>query len=330
MAQKKASSWASFPPDHKKRFFQGVFLYVLAVAAVAGWISVHAGESMKDWESRIPYAEIELKVHQQQAAVIQTDPVPPPPPVIPEEVPEEKIEGPTISLIISGLGLSQEASDRAIDDLPAAVALAFSPYSTGLAHWLPRAAKAGKETLLLLPMEPSAYPKEDPGPEALLSRLGDAENTAHLSAMLARAPGVVGVMNFMGAQFLNDRSKLSPVFALLGKTDPIFIETPSATTTAAAEVAEEHDLPYIAADIAVDSNATDSAIRQQLLELEKLALSRGYALGVASPYPVTLGLIQSWAETLESRGIKLIPLTSLWKRKIPYAQETNPQILVVP
>jgi polysaccharide deacetylase 2 family uncharacterized protein YibQ len=220
-----------------------------------------------------------------------------------------------VAIIMSGAGLASSATERALEDLPREVALAFSPYSAALEDWISDAKSAGHETFVLLPMEPSAYPKDDPGPKALLTQLSDKENIDHLSGILARAKGVTGVVNFMGSRFMLDAEKLGPVLAALSQKGVLFVETPSSATTPASMLAARARLPYLSADLRIDDKATDAAVRQQLLALEKIALERGYAVGVAQPYPVTFNMLNSWVENLESRGVRLVSPSALWKVK---------------
>ena len=70
---------------------------------------------------------------------------------------------PRVAVVMSGLGLSNAATEAAIQGLPGAVTLAFQPYSDGLQRWIGLARAAGHETLLNLPMEPQDYPQSDPG-----------------------------------------------------------------------------------------------------------------------------------------------------------------------
>jgi len=77
---------------------------------------------------------------------------------------------PRISIIITGLGINKKSTEAALK-MSGDISLAFVPYAHGLADWINKARELGHETLLTLPMEPSNFPKSDPGPLALMSTL---------------------------------------------------------------------------------------------------------------------------------------------------------------
>src|SRR3546814_16101974 len=76
---------------------------------------------------------------------------------------------PRIAVVLTGLGLSDSATQAAIEQLPAAVTLSFSPYARGLEPWTALARSRGHEALIALPLEPPPFPNENPGPHDLLT-----------------------------------------------------------------------------------------------------------------------------------------------------------------
>lgn len=295
-----AERWSSFPAAHRKRFYQGLGGYILICAVAASWVSMHAESTVKDWQSQIPVATAEIKT---LASVPKTAVQP---------IADNKIY---ISVIVSGLGLSKTVTEKAINELPADVTLAFSPYADTLQEWISKAAQLHHETLMQMPMESTTASQGDPGPKAFSSRLSDDENNENLNWLLARSKGTAGMINLMGSRFLTDQKRLSPVFEALQKSELIFIETPGIEKSAGATVAGQTQLPYFAADLQIDAVATDTDIRKQLEVLEKIARARGYAVAIAEPYPITLNLLKTWITELETRGMTLAPLTSVWKNK---------------
>ena len=83
---------------------------------------------------------------------------------------------PRIAVVLTGLGLSAEATDTAIRELPAPITLSFTPYADRLDHWMGLARVNGHEVLLDLPMEPTNFPYDDPGPQTLLTQLDAAKS----------------------------------------------------------------------------------------------------------------------------------------------------------
>lgn len=306
-----ASFWAGFPAAHRKRLLQACAVYALLAGAVAVWVSLSAETTLKDWQARIPAAAGDVKIvylTQEYAAA--------PTPVAGGQ--------PYISLIVGGLGLSISATEKALDTLPQDVSLAFSPYAASTAL-LKKAQEMKFDTLISVPMETGSYPKDDPGPRALSSRLSDQENDDNLGWILRQGSGVNGVINYMGSRLLTDKRHLAPVFDALRKKNVFFVETPETTNSQARSIAAQTGLPYMAVDVQIDAKATDADIRAQLAKLEKIAQERGYAIGIASEsYPLTFNIIKSWAAHLGESGIKLAPLTSMWKNKLHNDRASDP------
>ena len=71
---------------------------------------------------------------------------------------------PRVALIVGGLGLNAVTTRAAIERLPPEVTLSFVPYADNLQSWIDQARAQGHEVMLEMPMEPTGYPDNDPGP----------------------------------------------------------------------------------------------------------------------------------------------------------------------
>ena len=300
--------WSSFPPDHKKSLYRGLGAYLALAGLLAGWIWMNADKTVAEWNKRIPTATATIKDIDQGdtqgnnfSAGLD----------LPPHSPGEGY----VNIIMSDMGISRTATARVIEDLPQDITLAFSPYGADLGRWLEKTKAANRETLMLLPMEPLSYPHDDPGPDALLTRQSDADNQRRLARVLRQSGASVGGMNYMGSSLLADEKNVTAVMASLQKRAGIFVENPQGSVSVAADVAQRINLPYLQADVLIDKDASELAVRQQLVKLENLAKTRGYAVGIAQPYPVTLGILKAWSGSLDRRGVKLVPLSGIWKAK---------------
>ena len=65
-----------------------------------------------------------------------------------------------IAIILRGMGMSQSATNAAIQQLPGEITLSFAAYARGLPQWISGARAAGHEVMLQLPMEPLSYPRQ--------------------------------------------------------------------------------------------------------------------------------------------------------------------------
>ncbi|MES1991444.1 MAG: divergent polysaccharide deacetylase family protein [Pseudomonadota bacterium] len=217
---------------------------------------------------------------------------------------------PRIALVVSGLGISESATEHAIKVLPAEVTLSFAPYGSNLQKWIKSARDAGHEVLLELPMEPFGFPQNDPGPYTLLTSLSAADNVARLEWLLSRFSGYAGVMNYQGARFTSTPSALSPVLSAIKSRGLMYIDNGASNRSLAPKIAGEIALPAAAANRNIDPVQSVDVISDSFASLETSAKADDIAIGVASGFPVTVDAVAEWAQTLRDKGFVLVPVSS--------------------
>jgi polysaccharide deacetylase 2 family uncharacterized protein YibQ len=226
----------------------------------------------------------------------------------------DKLQGPTIAIVVGGLGIGTAATDNAIKQLPAGITLAFAPYGADTPRWAGRARAKGHEILLQIPMEPDNYPDNDPGPQTLVTALTSEQNLDRLHWLLSRLQGYVGVTNLMGARFITSEAALSPVLRDIAGRGLLYLDDGTVPKSAAAEVASGIRAPFLKADLMLDAKADWSEIDNALARLEALAAERGSAIGIAGAQPVSIERIARWAKAAEARGIRIVPLSAVLMR----------------
>lgn len=222
-----------------------------------------------------------------------------------------KVDKPRVAVIVTDLGLARAATDAAIDKLPGAVSLGFSPYANDLAAIAGRARAAGHELLLAVPMEPIGYPSNDPGNRALLTAFPAAENIAQLKWLMARFTGYVGVIPFFGSRFLASPGHLSPILGELNARGLIFVDHSPTRDSAAPQIAEQIKLPIAVATERIDEEPSPDAIDDALEKIEAAAKRDNSAIAVALPYPVTIERLAAWLSGLPEKGIVAVPVSAL-------------------
>lgn len=222
---------------------------------------------------------------------------------------------PRIAIVISGAGLRKSTTEAAINSLPPEVTLAFSPYADGLAARTSEARAAGHELMLLVPMEPEGYPRNDPGPHTLLVDGTDVENLDRLRWALSRFAGYVGIVNDMGSRFTASEAAMNLVLGELRMRGLMFLDARSSTYTVGAQVARNLRVPRAVNNRYIDNEQTEEAIRARLAELETVAQSYGAAAGIGRLYPVTIKVVADWARGLSARGIDLVPVSAVANRQ---------------
>ena len=79
----------------------------------------------------------------------------------------------------------------------------------------------------------------------------------------------------------------------------------------AARIASDIKLPHVLNNHFLDLTASRVSIDAKLIELEKIALQNGSAVGIGFAYPVTMERIEKWSKTLSEKGIDLTPVSAI-------------------
>lgn len=214
--------------------------------------------------------------------------------------------GPIVAIVLTELGPNATAAKAAIDRLPAAVSLAFSPYADA-SRDLAKAAKAGgHEVWLSVPMQPKSYPRVNPGQNVLLTGEAAAENVRRLNWALSRVEAPVGVTNMMGSAFTENAAAMRPVLDAVKAKRLFYVDARSSGRSVGETEARAIGLAAATNDRFLDEPETTANIRSNLDALVATAKRRGYAVGYARPVSTTIGEIERWSAELEAKGVTLV------------------------
>lgn len=216
---------------------------------------------------------------------------------------------PRVGLLLAGVGLNKADSLQAIRILPSGVTLAISPYAADPDAVLGDARLAEHEYLLSIPMEPTAFPLNDPGNRALIIQAPPKENDKRLMSVLSRISGYAGVTGALGMmrgdRFASVPALINPVLQKIADRGLLYVDPrPGAAP-----------LPWVwqrTVDVLIDDSPDAASIDHQLAILTRTAVEKGSALGlVGTVHPVTTDRILAWANKLPERGVALAPVSAL-------------------
>ncbi len=215
------------------------------------------------------------------------------------------VSGAKIAVVIEGLGLSQTATEAAINRLPTNVTLAFSPYARDLKRWIDRAKAKGHEVLIEVPMEGKAFPAEDPGPLGLLTVLDAKDNAERLETILKAATGAVGIFDAQGSKFRESQEHVNAVFTKLKEANLFYVQGRPGIRVG------ESEIPTATADVVVDERPFRAAVDARLDYAERLAKYQGSSIAVMSAKPVSYERLALWLEQLQGKGVNLTPVSGV-------------------
>jgi len=216
---------------------------------------------------------------------------------------------PRIAIVLDGAGLSAAYTRDAIESLPAAVSLAFSPYAVDPGRLLEAARAKGHEILVSIPLEPQGYPLNDPGSRALLTEADPAINQQNLFWALSKVPGAAGATGaldgLLGERYAASAPDYDALQSELARRGLYYLDPRPGRHT------PDHVIGS-GVDLLLDVPPTREGIDTQLAKLEQIARERGSAVGLGGPLrPVTVESIAAWSEGAASRGIVLAPVSAV-------------------
>jgi len=228
---------------------------------------------------------------------------------------------PVIALIIDDIGPDRRGSERALE-LPPTVTLSLLPYAENIAKTAARARALGHEIMIHLPMEPIG--SEDPGPGALKTGMSPEDVAAILDKSFSAFDGYVALNNHMGSKATQDPVLMHAVLQALKERGLFFIDSMTTGKSIGQQVAAEEQVTALVRDIFIDDDPSPIAIERQLTATESFARKHGAAIAIAHPRAGSLDLIERWLAEVQRRGVVLVPVSELARRKVKITQAEAP------
>lgn len=227
---------------------------------------------------------------------------------------------PAIAIVIDDVGLDTKRSLRTLE-LPAAVTLAFLPYSPHVAAQTRAAAAKGHELMVHLPMEPMGM-RANPGPNYLGVNHTAAELEKRIAVNLDAFSGYAGVNNHMGSAFTSYAPGMKVFMHALKTRNVFFLDSKTAPQSVAEDAANEAGINTTHRDVFLDHYEDRAHVLASLEQVERVARKAGSAVAIGHPKDVTLDALMHWLPTLEEKGFDLIPMSAMiarrQKRDAPY------------
>lgn len=218
-----------------------------------------------------------------------------------------------IAVVIDDMGLDRAKALRTIA-LPAPLTLSFLPYGRDAPALAVLARQRGHEILLHMPMQPLGT--ENPGPQALSVDLSALEIRTRVGAALDRFGDAIGLNNHMGSRFTAEKRLLSPVMDELAARGLVFLDSRTGNSSQGVSAADDMQVPAAARDVFLDHDISAEAIARQLVELERLARRRGFAVAIGHPHDTTIAALSVWLPGLPERGLQAVPVSAVIRRSL--------------
>ena len=201
---------------------------------------------------------------------------------------------PRLAVVIDDLGYAPPELVTRLCSLPVPFSVAVLPYlehtraSADIAHRL------GKEVMLHLPMEPIGFPGpgRDPGVNAVLFNLPEAEVRRRVRMALDEVPHRAGANNHMGSRITPDRTRMAWILQELKARRLFFVDSRTEKDTVAYEVARELGVPAAQRRVFLDDDKAFPEMEKQWDRALKLAEKDGAAVIIGHIYPETVAALE--------------------------------------
>lgn len=230
------------------------------------------------------------------------------PPAKPAEKPaprpaEKAAAPPRMALVIDDLGYAHPDLVARLCAQPVPFDVAVLPYlefsrpSAELAH------SRGKEVMLHLPMEPLGYPGpgKNPGPDAVMYDLAEAQVRERVRKALASIPHRKGVNNHMGSRITPDQARMTWVMEEIKAKSCFFVDSRTEKDSVAFEVAQDLAVPTVQRQVFLDDDKDFAAIQKQWERALGLARDQGQVLAIGHIYPETVEALEKLIPTAKGR-----------------------------
>lgn len=221
---------------------------------------------------------------------------------------------PMISFVIIDYGLSDTLAQSLLDNMPAEISFALTPYAASPGKWATAARAYGHEFWLMLPMQSGDVSGVDSGPLALLRNAQNAENLRRLFSIMSTAQGYAGLVSgkdhVFGADSANDKDLTEQIFG----RGLAFVESTPDVTPYGQRAALEYSAPFAQNNFWLDADLNPDAVERTLHAAALLALRNGKAIVFLPPYPGIVKKLQEWIERAPEQGIQVAPLSALTEK----------------
>lgn len=195
---------------------------------------------------------------------------------------------PRIAIIIDDLG--HHADHQAFVELHYPLTLAIMPFSIKAEALAARAADAGHEVMIHMPMQPESMAAQTQ--EVLDLADTKAQFLATLGAAFSRLPQASGLNNHQGSLMTAQAEQMQWLMAELKQRQMYFLDSRTSAATVAETTAREWGVPSNRRHVFLDNDPSPAAIAEQWQRVELIAKNQGYAIVIGHPYPTTLSFLQ--------------------------------------
>lgn len=221
-----------------------------------------------------------------------------------------------VAIVIDDFG-NNGSGTEAILNMPipiTAAVMPFQPYSKDDAE---AAYNAGLEVILHVPMEANRGKPSWLGANAITCNLSDIELKKRITEALEDVPWVVGMNNHMGSKATADKRVMKVILEFANQNNLFFLDSKTTPKSVVSSLAPQFDVMYSERDVFLDGTRSLYEIKKQLEALAKIALKKGYAVGIGhvgkEGGKLTAEAINSMYSSMQQQGVQFVFISDIVK-----------------
>ncbi|HNX93582.1 MAG TPA: divergent polysaccharide deacetylase family protein [Holophaga sp.] len=201
---------------------------------------------------------------------------------------------PKFALVIDDLGYARPEWVTRLCAQPVAFSVAVLPFQEFTKESAEIAYERGKEVMLHLPMEPIGYPApgKDPGSNAILFNMKEADIRARVRAALDAIPHRKGVNNHMGSRITPDTARMTWILQEIKARRCFFLDSRTEKNSVAFDVAERLGVPSVQRKVFLDDDKAYPEMEKQWDRAIALAKKEGQVVIIGHIYPETVAALE--------------------------------------
>lgn len=226
-------------------------------------------------------------------------------------------EKPIIAFIIKDFGLSKDASETALDILPAPVSLMLSPYAGLPKEWMTMAQNKGHEVWMHTPIQHQNA--VDFGPSTLFHHTGYNEKLGTLYQTLSQTRGYCGISSYTDESLSLAEDQYKKLTEEIYSRGLGYFEINPDAPPIIERKALAFGAPYIQADLEILRMQGEHSFET----LESIARQNGHAVAVIPAYPKLIKNLAVWIMKVAQADYIVAPISAMYDLPLARAQASQ-------
>lgn len=222
---------------------------------------------------------------------------------------------PKVCIIIDDFGYIEGTLLQKYLELDKSIAFSILPGLKNSISTMKKARQAGHEVLIHLPMEPDAYPKVNPGDNAIYVKMTDEEIKAQVEENIYQLNLAIGANHHMGSRAAADRRVVNAVLDKFKEHHMFYIDSFTEANSVVESVARSKGMSFARRNIFLD--VPEASKHRAILKVDEMAKMKGSLIVVITHCHSDIKYRQLvyFIERLKDKHYQIIPASKAVRLK---------------